>query len=349
MLNIFLKALFQPVGLPTIYTSWSMDNSESTHLAAPLLLGYLLNWGLYGVLTVQVCLYWAAFPNDSLYAQTLVYGVYLLETAQTISVTRNAFQSLVFGFEDFVSLTKLYNLWLDTYAFDGLVALIFQVYFANRLHVLLSGARILPGIIVLLALTQFAGGIGSAITIGSDGVFPAYTGRVSSTAAETIPGYLWTGCGMLADVLIAVTMVYALSRYDTTFRKAQGLVKRLSQLMIEIGGLTAAMSLVQPLLFLIYPDKTYHITPALVIAKLYSNSLLATFNSRIHILGARGTAKKGYPAPNPDQNPIQSIQLTGSQGNSTWVPTTFLSRLDFDMDSVVLMNTTDSKADTVRA
>ncbi|EEB94006.1 hypothetical protein MPER_07263, partial [Moniliophthora perniciosa FA553] len=248
-----------------------------------------------------------SIPNDSLYAQILVYCVYLLETAQTISLTYNAFQSLVFGFEDFVSLTKIYGLWLDTYAFDGLVALIFQVYFANKIRILLSNARIIPGIIVLLALAQFAGSIGSAITFESAGVFPAYVEvGASSSATDTIPGYLWTGCGMLADVLIAVTMVYALSQYDTTFRKTQGLVKRLSQLMMEIGGL-----------------------------------------SRIHILGARGTTKKNHLTPNPNQNPIPTIQLTGPPGNSSetsaWIPTTFPSRLDFDMDSAVLMNTLDSK------
>ncbi|EEB90984.1 hypothetical protein MPER_10735, partial [Moniliophthora perniciosa FA553] len=313
----------------------------------------MLNWGLYGVLSVQVYLYWTAFPHDGPIAQTLVYGLYLLETAQTVSLTHNAFQSFVFGFEDFVTLTKIHNLWLDTYILDGLVAFVFKVYFANRIRNLLPRSYILlllPGIIVLLSLAQFAGGIGAAIVIKNYGVFSAYVERATtSKATSPVPGFLWIGCGALADILITVTMVYALSRYDTTFKQTRGLVRRLSRLAIETGALIAAMSLVQPTLFFVFPGHTYHVAPAIVIAKLYSNSLLMTFNSRIQIHGARG-AKSNTPNPNQNAHPNQPIPIagltSGSSGTSSWVPSTFPSRLDWDMDSNGLMITLGSKADT---
>lgn len=36
-------------------------------------------------------------------------------------------------------------------------------------------------------------------------------------------------------------------------------------------------------LFLVFPDRLYHGTVALTLAKLYSNSLLVVFNNRIHL------------------------------------------------------------------
>uniref|UniRef100_A0A0W0G0L4 DUF6534 domain-containing protein n=1 Tax=Moniliophthora roreri TaxID=221103 RepID=A0A0W0G0L4_MONRR len=318
---------------------------DPASIAAPLLLGYMLNWGLYGVLSVQVYLYWTAFPNDQLLTQILVYGLYILETAQTVSLTHNSFQTFVFGFEDPASLTKIHNLWIDTYFFDTLVALIFQVYFANRIHNLLSRAKILPGIILLLALAQFCGGVGTSIILKKVGSFDT-----SGQLVTPVPGILWIGCGTLADVLIAVTMVYALSRYDTTFKRTKSLVKRLSQLALETGSLIAAMILVQPILFFSCPGKTYHMAPALVIAKLYSNSLLVIFNSRIQIIGARGTRTTINVTPTPHQNQETPIPLsdlrTDSSGTSSWVPSSFPSTLDDN--SYGLTNTLDSKMDTSR-
>ncbi|ESK87191.1 hypothetical protein Moror_5862 [Moniliophthora roreri MCA 2997] len=325
-----------------------MDGHQVAHHAGPLLLGYMLNWGLYGVLNVQVYLYWTAFPNDDLLTQTLVYGLYLLETAQTISLTHGASQPFVLGFAaDPASLTKVRNLWLDTYVLDALVALVFQVYFANRIHTLLPRSKIIPGTIVLLSLTQFASGIAAAITLKTMKSFAPDL----STPWSPIPAYIWNASNTTADILIAVTMVYALSQLDTTFRRARNLVRQLSRLAMETGSLIAIMSLLQPSLFLLFPKEIYAVVPALVTAKLYSNSLLATLNARISINGARGTTPTGRRtsvnvAANLEQNnqgaPIPlSVAQSDSDIFSSWVPSTFPSRLDDT--SYGLTDTVDSK------
>jgi hypothetical protein len=41
------------------------------------------------------------------------------------------------------------------------------------------------------------------------------------------------------------------------------------------------------ILYYAIPDKAYHACPATILAKLYSNSMLAIFNSRIRIVGGR--------------------------------------------------------------
>ncbi|ESK91206.1 hypothetical protein Moror_2926 [Moniliophthora roreri MCA 2997] len=258
--------------------------NDLPHLAGPMILGYLLNWGLYGVLSVQVYIYWKAFPNDNLYSQALVYSLFLLETAQTIFLTHDAFQSLVFGFGKPDSLDIFHFLWLDTYLFDGLVALLVQTYYANRIRILLSGARVVPGVILLLSITQFFAAIVASQQIEKIERFSRYV-----DIPTPAPSLIWLGCAILADILIAVTMVYALSRYDTTFKETRNLVKRLTRLAMETCSLVVVTCLIQPLFYFVCPGRTYHVAPAIVVAKLYSNSLLALFNSRLSIHGARGT------------------------------------------------------------
>ena len=49
----------------------------------------------------------------------------------------------------------------------------------------------------------------------------------------------------------------------------------------------ATVATVDLILFFSFPNNNYHTTPALTIAKLYTNSLVLTFNSRMRVIGGR--------------------------------------------------------------
>ncbi|ESK85590.1 hypothetical protein Moror_10004 [Moniliophthora roreri MCA 2997] len=296
-----------------------------SHMAGPLLLGYMLNWGLYGVLTVQIHTYWTAFPNDTLYARILVYGIYLLETTQTVLLTHDAFRTFVFGFMDPSSVDDIHNLWLDVYLFDGLVASCVQVFYAYRIRVLLSKSKLLPGIIVLLSITHFTASVHLCFIMREVRFFSAY--HESTLLTRPISGLIWIGTSLITDTLIAITMIYALSRYDTTSRETQDLVRRLSRLAMETCSLVAAAHIIQPFLFFLIPTKNYSITPAMTATKLYSNSLLVVFNTRVCIHDARGTGNR------EETDWGTSIHVTANRDEiplSTrgWIPSTFPSHLD---------------------
>ncbi|KAJ8091628.1 hypothetical protein PM082_020862 [Marasmius tenuissimus] len=58
---------------------------------------------------------------------------------------------------------------------------------------------------------------------------------------------------------------------------------------METGSLTAVVTSLHLILFVVMPNKNYHIAPDLVLAKLYSNSMMVVFNSRMHIHNSRGS------------------------------------------------------------
>ncbi|KAL0575936.1 hypothetical protein V5O48_006048 [Marasmius crinis-equi] len=252
-----------------------------SHVTGPLLLGFMFNWGLFGVLSVQTYLYYTAFPRDRLAFQLLVYGIYIIETIQTVMITWDAFQNFAFGFGNVGALDQMNLIWLDCCIFDGLVAFCVQVYFAFRLY-LLSKYRILPVIITLMALAQVSGAIATGIIAKMVGAFS----RIREPCF--IPAMFWLGGSAACDVAIAVSMIYVLSRYNEGFHETRDLVRRLIRLTMETGSLTAAIATLDLILFLAFPTQDYHITPALSLAKFYSNSLLVVFNSRIKIAGSRG-------------------------------------------------------------
>jgi hypothetical protein len=49
---------------------------------------------------------------------------------------------------------------------------------------------------------------------------------------------------------------------------------------VETGMITTTVAIAELILYLVYQHNNLHMIPALVLAKLYTNTLLATFNSR---------------------------------------------------------------------
>ncbi|KAI3612898.1 hypothetical protein WG66_005315 [Moniliophthora roreri] len=288
----------------------------------------MLNWGLYGVLSVQVYMYWTVFPNDSRPSRALVYGIYLLETAQTILLTHDAFQTFVFGFMDPASVDNVYYLWLDVYLFDALgpdcyLPLLYRA------------------VLLCAAIKRYR-------------YFSAYQ-TYSTSADSVVSGFLWIVSATIADILIAITMVYAfliltmlkLSRYDTTFKETQSLVRRLNRLAMETCSLVATQ-IAQPFLFYFFPGRNYQMTPGIIIAKLYSNSLLVVFNSRIQIHGARGNRRVSE-----ETNWRTSIRVTANHrglevplSTRSWVPSTFPGSLSNTDSSGLTGNTLETKTES---
>lgn len=80
------------------------------------IVGYILHFMLFGVLSLQVCkskrefhlktrhdshaldIYSSAFPNDVLINKVFVYAVYLLEVTQSIMMSYTAFQVFAIGY-----------------------------------------------------------------------------------------------------------------------------------------------------------------------------------------------------------------------------------------------------------
>uniref|UniRef100_A0A0W0F2R7 DUF6534 domain-containing protein n=1 Tax=Moniliophthora roreri TaxID=221103 RepID=A0A0W0F2R7_MONRR len=235
---------------------------------------------------MQVYIYWSAFPTDRWAAQALVYGLYLTETAQSVLLTHDAFQTFALGFMSPDALDDLHKLWLDVYLYDGLVATCVQIYYAHRIYILLSRAKTIPGIIVTLCVIQLVTNIFTSLSMKKIGRLSGYT-----QIKTPISGLLCNACTILADVLIAVTMVYALSRFDVRFTETRSLVRRLNRLAMETGSLLALTALSQPVLWFACPGRIYYFVPCLVLSKVYSNSLLALFNSRVRIHSVKGPGR----------------------------------------------------------
>jgi len=269
-------------------------------VAGPVLLGYLLNWGLYGVLSVQVFLYHISFPRDKWVPKALVYTTYVIETAQTVLITHDCFHAYAQDFGNLAEVNAMQNEWLTVPVFCAIVSCTVQMYYAYRLQ-LLSGSMLLRLVVSVIALVQGVAGLvagAQAFIIGN------FTGLASKAFIST---GIWHAGGAVCDVTIAVCMAYYLSRRDTGVPVTHVIVVRLVRLIVETGCLTALSSSIDLILYFSFPHNAYHACVALILTKLYSNSLLVIFNSRIQIVGSRNWMPDNhylsYSSSDGSQNP----------------------------------------------
>ncbi|KAJ7779959.1 hypothetical protein B0H16DRAFT_1711189 [Mycena metata] len=244
------------------------------------------DWALFATLTVQLYLYYQAFPTDRIFIKGLVYSVYCISLIQVTLVTIDAFNTFGYSFGDPSALTTTQFGWLVAPVFGGIVACIVQSFYAFRLYKL-SGSRIVPSILVFVALGM-----------GVTGIFDGVSGRkfFRSNLAK-LGGTLPTGpatAGVLflvgtasIDIIIAGCMTYYLTKSDTGFRRTHALITKLIRLSIETGILTALVAVLILALFFGIPGKPYYTAPGKFISTVYANTMFAVLNSRMQILNGR--------------------------------------------------------------
>ncbi|KAK0459901.1 hypothetical protein IW261DRAFT_426718 [Armillaria novae-zelandiae] len=252
-------------------------------LSGPEIVGYLLHWGLFGTLSVQLYLYYLAFPNDKHFIKYLVYGIYMVEFVQTILLTHDAFATFGYGFGDLDALTDMHFYWLFGPIMSAITACIGHAFYVYRIFIL-SKSRIVPIVVICICLTGSVAAIITAVYLFQAGNTTKLNNRKISIAVG-----IWRGGSALCDIIIAICMTYYLMRSNTCFRRTQIMVTKLIRLIVESGAVIAIGAILNLILFFAFRDQIYYITLALIIPKLYANSVYMVLNSRIRIMGGRDT------------------------------------------------------------
>ncbi|KAI0263187.1 hypothetical protein BC834DRAFT_971472 [Gloeopeniophorella convolvens] len=264
-------------------------------IAAPLLLGVIWNWALYGMLVVQVYVYSYNFSKDRRAIKLLVYGIFFMETLQTILSGADLYYWFVEGFGNLSHLANPYTSEYNTPIIGALIAMAVQFFFSWRIWVM-SGRKAwwLCAVICLFSIVSagggFAGGIGAAVH-----------GRFNSGRALKIEGMIWLIDNAVCDFLIAGSMIYYLTRRAVSENLlTDHAMAKIIRLVVETNVLTTIVGIASVITVVGFPEKNWFTCPTAVLGKLYSNTLLVSFNNRISIrdaassLGAMTFGSRGF-------------------------------------------------------
>ncbi|KAF9026931.1 hypothetical protein BDZ89DRAFT_826923 [Hymenopellis radicata] len=161
---------------------------------------------------------------------------------------------------------------------NGILSGTVQLFFGWRIWIFAEKSRLgtmLAAVIVATALAQSIAGVVSGLrfTIANDSAFLAevFTGCV-----------VWIGGALLCDLIITLSMFYLLfsARAKTNFNRTNTLLTRLIFLSVQTGLLTSVVAAIELVLLVAWRDYEFHEIPGFVLAKMYSNALLANLNAR---------------------------------------------------------------------
>ncbi|KAJ7154149.1 hypothetical protein C8R46DRAFT_1197133 [Mycena filopes] len=251
-------------------------------LTGPLVLGYMGGYLLYGVLIVQVYMYFESFPKDRGAIKAIVWSMFILESIFTLFTTIAAWNQYGPGWGDTSTLLFIDWAWGPLPALNGVLAGIAQGFYIWRIWSLTKQFWI-PGFISLVLLTQ-------VIVAFYYGIVVSIEGRgVDKLFALTPEITVWLAGSAACDVLITASLVWTFSRQKqkTTFKRTGGIINKLIRYSVETGAVTSLGAAIELVLWLTTHQYNIHFIFFLVLGKLYSNMLMATLNARAPMLQNR--------------------------------------------------------------
>ncbi|KAF9456349.1 hypothetical protein BDZ94DRAFT_1315247 [Collybia nuda] len=248
--------------------------TKKRNSAGPRLVGLIFNWGLLGVLTTQLYVYYLNFPKDRKSIKIIVYALYILDWTQTCLATYDAFQWYVWGWGDVEMLYGLYTSFLNVPICSSIIGAAVQIFFAWRIHTF-SRSRTAAALIVVLALLQLGGGTAVAWFLHN---YPDE--RTRAPGLKQAVG-IRLGGSAVVDIVIAGSMTYYLLRSkEQAIGHMNNVVTRLVRLTVETGTLTAVAATID-LIFFLTVHNGLHQVSGVILGKLYTNTLLVIFNNRM--------------------------------------------------------------------
>ncbi|KAI0066614.1 hypothetical protein BV25DRAFT_1409151 [Artomyces pyxidatus] len=248
-----------------------------TTVIGPIFVGNVINWLLMGTLIVQVYIFSVNFPGERLRLRLLVYGILCLDIVQTVFGTHLAWWYMISSWNNPIALESLP--WSDVTIpiMCGLVAGIVQIFYAWQIWVL-TKTILMHGFAALIVVVALAQSLTAVIT-------PSLLRRDpdAQNYLHLFPGFeFWLAGSFVADILICSCMLWILyhAKTGTMWTHSESLISKLILNTIRTGTVTVVCAAIDLALFVALSDGNYHLAPAYILGKLYSNSLMATLNGR---------------------------------------------------------------------
>ncbi|KAK0459004.1 uncharacterized protein EV420DRAFT_1270063, partial [Desarmillaria tabescens] len=232
------------------------------------LLGHFFNWCLFGALSVQVYIYYLAFPKDRRWTKCFVLFIFSIELLQTFLATRDAFRAFASHWGDKSELNDFGLMWLSVPVLGSIISCTAHSFFAWRVYAM-SGKFWITGVILTVSLVQVGAGIWTGVLARKFRLFSDLHKRVSKAVIVMLGG------SALCDVIIAGSMIYYLKQSTSGFNPHSAPLYKFVRMVVQSGALCATVSIIYIVLFCVYQDNNFHSAPGLTLSKLYSNCLLA--------------------------------------------------------------------------
>ncbi|KAG9314792.1 hypothetical protein JVU11DRAFT_3880 [Chiua virens] len=236
-----------------------------------MLVGFVLDTILYGVVVTQSLVYFSCYKSDGLWFKLFVASLLALDTLNVVLEFVYMYDALITHFGDPNVLFIANWVFSTVPGTTGITSALVQLFFAWRVKVL-KQSRLLVATIVALALAGMLCGIGTAVAVN---LVPTFTEFHRFRSIVII----WLFASAADNLLITISLVLSLRHFCTGFADTDHVIKKIIRLTLHTGLLTAVWTIVDLSVYLAMTNGL-HLVFVLPLAKFYTNSLLSTLISR---------------------------------------------------------------------
>jgi len=260
------------MSLPLLPTPAELGIQTNNTLGS-LLVGGLVAATLWGVTTMQTFTYFDRYGKDRLSLKIFVAFIWILDTFDSILTSHILYWYFVVNYLNPLSLTEPVWSIMVHVLITSITDVMIRAMFARRVFQLSNRNYVLTGITVAISALDLICGITITVKALQLGTF---------AQLETISTwfYLNFAAGFSGDLFVAIVLCYYLWRSRTGFQTTNSLVRTLMTYIITTGLLTSVDAALGMICYIVMPNNFIFIAFYMNLAKMYTNSYLASLNAR---------------------------------------------------------------------
>lgn len=249
-----------------------MTANLAPNIQGPFLIGLIINVFLYGVTTTQVHLYFSKHNRDKLWVKSLIVVLYLAETFNSAISTYYIYDVLVIHFGDEAYLLSDNWAFISNAILTGAISGVVQDFFAWRVYMLTKNVFVVAAI-VLCSLVNLAGSVAATISMATS---PRFS-MLPNIEAEVA---IWRGTAVLADIIIAASLVWHLRRRKHLYPALTSTINRILRMTVQTGVLTSIVAIIDLVCYMAIVTSATHLIFSMALSKIYTNCMISTLNAR---------------------------------------------------------------------
>ncbi|KAF9461110.1 hypothetical protein BDZ94DRAFT_859739 [Collybia nuda] len=258
--------------------SWTLcemlEKPDPDRIFGALFVSAVISAMLFSGTCIQAFYYFQHYRSDKLLTKLFVAMLLVLETLQTIFNTYNVYRFTITSYTG-DPFTLLNTDWAVSAEVSQSSIAIFAVHMFYTRRVYYVSHKNVPLVTALftLVLAHFGMHIATAVK--------AFQILDSKSAMHLIPYLEATiSLAVATDIMIAVSLSFYLHKSRSGAQNTDAMINRLIVHAINNGILTGVFDVLVLTIAAAYPKNMVYIAIYQVISKLYTNSVLATLNSR---------------------------------------------------------------------
>ncbi|KIJ68842.1 hypothetical protein HYDPIDRAFT_107101 [Hydnomerulius pinastri MD-312] len=248
---------------------------------------------MYGASLCQYYNYFRAFPQDRWVQKYLVLLVLIMSSLQIYSMIAIEWWYLVASHHASPLRAMPWEL-TSNLSLSIIIPFVVQSFYGHRLWIISERNKIITGLVWLLSFSQFL-----------FGMISGFWKTPQSTVIELPFTGLYGFLGLACDLLITSSVYFYLRPGRSEVRRMETRVQQITAVTIHMGALTSTVALVTVLDWLIQHGHPTVLTPVMIIAQSYVNSILGVLNAR------KPRGKSDVPSSTIRLPTLPTIHVTG--------------------------------------